>query len=66
MNTVLSKSKDCRHQYVRKMDWEGDPEVPGGTHCFFYWECIYCGLGSDQEPPEEQQYEVLQDYHLND
>lgn len=47
MNGFKVPGWDCSegdHDWKYVSDWEGDPEVIGGTNSFYYRECIQCGI----------------------
>lgn len=45
-----NQKSDCDHNWEFVADWEGDPDLPNGTHDLSHWRCLECGLEQIETP----------------
>lgn len=48
---------DDEHEWTYKEDWEGDPEVIGGTHTLCWLECENCGAQKEASYEDRSSYD---------
>ncbi len=50
--------EECKHEFFRAQDWEGDPSAgPSYVRKIYTWRCLHCDHEQDERPPEDQIHE---------